>query len=161
LRDRSAGRAAMAVQQGRRRGAAGLLILPATSRGLTPMHTRIGTVVLTLTLAAGVGCEGAKRPGPPVAVKGAVTLDGKPLGEGEVTFTAGGEPPAVMEVKGGSYSGAVRPGKNRVEVRAYRVGPKSPTALSTDDPNPKVNYLPDRYNAHSQLQADVAAGGTN
>jgi hypothetical protein len=125
------------------------------------MHTRIGTMVLALALAGGVGCQGTKKPGPPVAVKGAVTLDGKPLAVGEVTFVKAGEPPAVLEVRAGSYSGAVRPGRNRVEVRAYRAGPKSPTALSTDDPIPKVNYLPGRYNAHSRLEADVVAGGTN
>lgn len=120
--------------------------------------------VIFVLFVSALGCGGgggAKKPGATVDVKGTVMLDGKHLPEGKITFLFPGEPPAEMDVKGGAYAGKAAPGKNRVEVRAFKAAPKSPTALSTDDPSPKVNYLPDRYNAASTLEADVKADGAN
>ena len=95
-----------------------------------------------------------------VAVKGTVNLNGKPMPEGEISFDLGrGQPPVVLPIKDGSFSGEVFGGKNRVEVNAYKQGPP----LSTDPKGPptRVNTVDARFNFQSTLTADVTAGGPN
>lgn len=109
-----------------------------------------------------VGCSGGKNAPPKlVDVKGAVTLDGKPMPEGDIRFIVDGQPPKSLPIKGGSYSGKVFVGKNRIEIVAYKAAPPSSSGLSTDDQNQKINYLPDRYNTQSTLTAEVASSGAN
>ncbi|OAI39997.1 hypothetical protein AYO40_00890 [Planctomycetaceae bacterium SCGC AG-212-D15] len=56
----------------------------------------------------------------PVSVHGKVTLDDKPLAAGKISFVVLGEPPVVLDIKDGAFTGQVKPGKKRVEIRAYR-----------------------------------------
>jgi hypothetical protein len=116
--------------------------------------------LVCLSLAVGaLGCEERKKPPPPAApVKGTVTLDGKPMPEGEIILSLG-ETPSVLVIKDGAFAGTALTGSNHVEIRAFKVGPP----LSTD-PNKeptKVNFIPSRYNVSSTLTADVTTGGTN
>src|SRR5262245_29650881 len=104
------------------------------------MHRAIATVCFALVLLCGSGCNSAPS-GPPLAkVKGTVYLDNKPLAKGEVILSVPGMPPKVLEVANGTFSGQAHEGKNRVEVKAYKVGPP----LSTDPGGPptKVNVIP-------------------
>lgn len=117
--------------------------------------------LLCLVLTGLVGCGGGKAGPTPVDVKGTVTLDGKPMPDGDIRFVLEGQAPTVFPVSNGAYSGKANAGKNRVEVRAYRKAAPSPTALATDDPNARVNYLPDRYNSQTTLQAEVKPGAAN
>lgn len=115
---------------------------------------------LSLALVWVAGCSPAKKGVPLSDVKGTVTLDGKALAEGEITFSIPGEPVNTLPIKEGAYAGKASVGKNKVEIRAYKTAPPSPTALSTDGP-PKANYIPARYNDQTTLSAEVAAGSND
>ncbi|MCC6420343.1 MAG: hypothetical protein IT429_19075 [Gemmataceae bacterium] len=106
-----------------------------------------------LVLACGCARGPAIEPPPSHDVKGRVTVDGKPLADGEITFEIVGQVPSILEVKGGAFAGQACEGKNTVQIRAYRAGPP----LDTDPGGPptKVNYLPARYSDESTLTAEV------
>jgi hypothetical protein len=117
--------------------------------------------------AAGCGPGGDMRPREPVS--GKVTLDGQPLDRGEITFvpTAGDGPPAGGKIENGIYTVARAdgpvPGPHRVSIfSAKPTGKKIP-----DDSDPKILYddqaetIPDRYNARTELTAEVKSGGEN
>lgn len=113
-----------------------------------------------LLLVAALGCVDAKKPPPPAApVKGTVTLDGKPLPEGEIILSLTGEAPSVLTVKDGAFSGTALSGKNRVEIRSYKLG--KPLSTDPEKTPTKKNFIPERYNVASQLTADVAVGAAN
>src|SRR5262249_28505931 len=88
-----------------------LFRIPGMSR-----NVRLACARALIVLAA--GCSGPADPAAAkVAVKGTVTLNGKPMPEGEISFDLGrGQPPVVLPIKDGSFSGEVFGGKNRVEV---------------------------------------------
>jgi hypothetical protein len=105
-----------------------------------------------------VGCQKQRTFAPTFPVHGAVTLDAKPVPEGMISFMSpeNGDLQA-LPIKEGKYEGQVRPGRRRVEIRAYlpRSGPRKPL-----EP-PPTNYLPARYNAETTLSADVTDQGPN
>ncbi|WP_157369660.1 hypothetical protein [Zavarzinella formosa] len=106
------------------------------------------------------GCgDTGKKKAASVPVKGTVTLDGKPLPEGEMSFGLTGEAPVILTVKDGAFSGNAYVGNNHVEIRAYKDGP--PLSTDPEKKPSKVNYLPDRYGYKSTLTAEVASGGAN
>lgn len=114
------------------------------------------------------------------AVSGTVTLDGQPLEKGLITFMPAGQggdsTSAAAEVSAGSFSVArdvgLVPGKYRVavsvmkEVRAKGARKKqvdNATGEIVDDFDTTATKesLPGRYNAQSELTADVTDGGPN
>jgi len=110
-----------------------------------------------LLLAA--GCGGAPRG----AVNGKVTLDGKPVDGGTISFipeTAEQGKPAWTDIVAGEYlldaSSGPAVGPNRVEIRWLRkTGRKSPYDPHLDEMREAV---PDRYNTSSTLEEDVKPG---
>jgi len=119
---------------------------------------QIPLLFLCVTLVVGCG-DGSKKDPAEVPVKGEVTLDGKPLPEGEITFAVVGMPGRPIPVANGVYSGKALPGKNKVEVRAFKAGP--PLSTDPEKKPTKVNFLPEKYNEHSKLDAEVSPGGAN
>jgi len=115
-----------------------------------------------LGLCVAIVSTSCNKPKPPksVDIKGKVTLDGKALPDGEVTFALeSGGVPSVLPIKDGAFSGQAKTGKNRVSISAYKQGPP----LSTD-PNKtptKKNYIADRFNSATKLTAEVSEGGAN
>lgn len=112
-----------------------------------------------LAFATAWGCGSSTDKPKTTAVKGIVTVDGKPMPEGEIYFVLSGQAPTTFPVKDGAFSGTGNVGKNAVEIRAYKTGPallgdpnKSPT---------KVNTIPARFSDLSKLTADVTEGGAN
>src|SRR5262245_56341110 len=86
-----------------------------------------------------------------VKVSGTVNLDGKPLSEGEIAFVGGpGTIPDILPVKNGTFEGPAKPGKVKVEIRAFRKG-KLPDSVTEASGEPKENYLPARFNDESKL----------
>jgi hypothetical protein len=89
-----------------------------------------------------------------------VTLDGKPLLEGDILFSIAGYPPEKIPIKEGAFSGEAMVGKNLVEVMAYKQGP--PITTDPEKKPSKINTIPDKYNGpHSTLSADVGSSGAN
>jgi hypothetical protein len=130
---------------------------------------RLG-IILSLSLA---GCGGGTGDDlPRQAVSGSVTLNDKPLEQGSITFSPAepgqGAPSAGAIIKSGSYSidrsGGPTPGKYRVSI----VGDEA-SAASEELPGlpPKLSELkkkariPEKYNARSNLTAEVKADGSN
>jgi hypothetical protein len=103
-------------------------------------------------------CTAQNAPPPATAkVAGTVSLDGSPMKEGEIRFSVMGQPPKLIPVKDGSFSGEAFLGKNQVEVVLDVDGPPS-----TTDPNvhTKVNKVsPEFSGPNSKLSADVPAAG--
>lgn len=115
-------------------------------------------LVIVLGTALGCGSDATKL-GKLTAVKGTVNLDKKPMPEGEIMFVLSGQAPKIIPVKDGVYAGEAYIGSNKVEIRAFKVGP----ALTTDPTNTptKINIIPDRYNSKTTYTAEVAATGAN
>lgn len=125
------------------------------------MFRFIGCLGLCLSVFLVSGC-GSKGKGPTTtSVKGTVNLDGKPMSQGEVTFSIPGEPPQAIEVKDGKFSGNAHAGKNRVEIRQYKIGAAPTMGGVKVAEATKENILPARFNSDSQMTADVTAGGAN
>ena len=127
---------------------------------MTKWMTCLGLIVLTSAL---IGC-GPGQSGPTVAVlgevSGTVTLDGQPMPEGEISFSAPGKGPSIITIKDGKFTGKVGEGEKRVEIRMYRPG--KPIMMG-DQPSPTPpepeNYLPAKWNADSKLTATITAAG--
>jgi hypothetical protein len=102
----------------------------------------------------------AKKPGDTVAIKGTVNLDAKPMPDGEIRFSAPGEPVVTIPITNGTFAGKAPVGKNSVEVYRFKDGPP----LSTDPKGSptKVNTLPPTYSGtDSKLTAEVTKSGPN
>jgi hypothetical protein len=115
---------------------------------------------LALLILAGCGPQEPY----PVPVKGTVTLDGKPLAEGKISFITPGQVPEVLDVKDGRIDGKVKWGEKRVEVAAYRpvtITPNIPANVRALMKDGKENYLPRNYHRDSILKADVKERGDN
>jgi hypothetical protein len=127
---------------------------------------------MTWAAALAISAAGCGQGGdglPRQAISGTVKIDGRPLDTGEITFAPNvGDGPAVGgKIANGAYSirradGPV-PGPHNVAIfSAMPTGKKI-----KDDVDPKVTYdervetIPERYNARTQLKAEVEMGGAN
>jgi hypothetical protein len=105
------------------------------------------------------GCA-PSRPQPARApVRGAVTLDGKPLAEGTIYFKteATGRFDAVP-IAEGRFVGPAEPGTLFVQITAYEK--LTEPAPGAPPPLPE-NLIPRRYNVQSTLSAEVSLAGPN
>jgi hypothetical protein len=102
-----------------------------------------------------VGCA-AK----PVKVSGTVELDGQPLKEGKITLLGegGATPEGPFDIKDGKFEGEAKPGKKRVEIRAYKMGQPTKMGDKVIEASPE-NYLPAEYNTESKLTTEIGADG--
>jgi len=117
---------------------------------------------VSCVVGAVVFLSGCNSPPKPVQVSGTVTVDGKPLNEGDVTLVnTAGLPPDIFPVKGGKFEGLAKPGKVKVEIRAYRPAPPPTTPVPQESKPTPVNYLPEQYNNATTLTAEVTATGLN
>ncbi len=133
----------------------------------TPPRRRAGLAIgygLLLLLAAGCGKPGDGFSRFPV--EGTVTLDGKPLKSGTITFNATGQGASSSgEIAEGAFklSGddGLSPGPYRVEI--YSIQPTGKKVPSAEDPGTLVdettNVVPKQYNASSTLTTEIPAGG--
>jgi hypothetical protein len=122
---------------------------------------------LVLWLAA--GCGGPVDNLPRQAVSGTVTLDGKPLDRGTLSFQPVSQLPtaAAVSVSGGQYSIAqaegLVPGSYRVLISST---PQTASTASRPPPPgqatpPPKEMLPEKYNVSSSLTAEVKEGTPN
>jgi len=109
------------------------------------------------------GCSASSGP-EKVIVQGAVTFAGKPVANGEVLFyPIDGTPGSVSggPIKEGQYTakgrGGVPVGKHRVEIRAFRPPSRPGQGDTAIEGGPAEQYLPQKYNAYSELTCDIDA----
>jgi hypothetical protein len=126
-------------------------------------------IVLSCVALPLLGCGGNKL----VPVSGKVTLNGKPLAGATVTFqpynkgkreagpASAGETNAqgefTLKLSGKNANGAVV-GEHKVSISALQ-GP--PPSSADDNPKPRVDLVPERYNTQTELKFQVPAGGTD
>lgn len=111
-----------------------------------------------------VGCGGSD--GPPAAerypVTGTVKLDGQPLASGTISFeseedAAAGNAPATGEIKDGAYAVESTAGVKKVVIsRTEEYGQPDETGVK-----PTRETIPARYNANSELTADIKPDAEN
>ncbi len=113
--------------------------------------------VLGLALAGIAGCGS-----PGAAVSGTVTLDGKPVEDGTISFVPLGTSaatPAAGKVQGGSYAipakEGLRSGNHRVEVRWNRKTGRKVFVPPAPEIEEVREAIPPRYNSQSELKADL------
>lgn len=117
----------------------------------------------SLLLVAASGCGSGPKL---LDVEGAVTLDGSPLGEGEIVFVPEEKKfgPDAGQIKDGRYKMKAKSGKSKVEIRSVRAvpGKKVASAAGPGAPAEAVmeNIIPDQYNVSTTLSAEVAPGKT-
>jgi hypothetical protein len=94
-----------------------------------------------------------------VQVGGAVTWENAPMPHGDIIFVDADPhiPAAAGRVVDGAYAFRCKPGKKRVEVKAYRLSGKK---TSAGKPIGEM-YIPDRFSTASELTADVTLDGDN
>jgi hypothetical protein len=117
--------------------------------------------LLLLAVLTMLGCQSKSEP-PKAEVSGNVTLDGKPMAEGDITFVTVAEGVReTLPVKDGKFTGMVQIGERQVEIRGYRQS-QAATAMYGPGAEPSMeNYLPERYNAKTTLKASVTPEGPN
>lgn len=122
---------------------------------------RLAQVMLLAACVALSGCGANTRPEPKrFPVHGTVTLDEKPLAEGQVYFkTIATGAVDSIDIKDGKFTGTAEPGERRVEICAYQ----TIQAPSNDPMNTTTqkNLVAARYNVDSKLTAKVAPDGPN
>jgi hypothetical protein len=123
---------------------------------------------LPLVALAGCGSDGPAR----AVVVGKVTYQGQPVADGEIRFTpikGTTGPLSVVKIVDGQFRadrlGGVPVATQRVEILAYRADPRykgqeknKPPMYSAAEWPPKVQYLPEKYNTKTELEAVVEAG---
>jgi hypothetical protein len=114
---------------------------------------RLAAVLVVFLLA---GCGGSST------VTGEVTLDGKAIEEGLITFVPGGgkSPNVVVKIKDGKYSAKVPPGPVTVQVSATKVTGKRRMYETPDSPMVDVyeERIPKKYNTSSELKTEIKSG---
>jgi hypothetical protein len=126
-------------------------------------------LLLSVALHAAVGCGDAGDGYDRQPVSGTVTLGGRPLASGMITFSpqAAPEPVATALIRDGAYElprseGPVA-GPHRVSIWAREATGRQ--VADAFDPEGVVEefaeVVPPQYNTRSQLAADVRGGGPN
>ncbi|QEH33145.1 hypothetical protein OJF2_16420 [Aquisphaera giovannonii] len=132
-------------------------------------ETWIG-IFTVCALALGAGCSGPEDDLPREPVSGTVSLDGKPLPGGTITFTpaGGGASAGGATIKDGSFSigreGGLVPGNYAVAIYASdrpegQERPKQAGGLK--EFKVAKELIPAKYNAKSELKAEIKKGGGN
>lgn len=122
------------------------------------MRRRCCLFGLSAVLLLILGCSQGPRS---YRVTGTVTLDDKPVLDGDIHFidTTGRWGAEVAKIKDGRYEVLAKAGPKRVEISASRILPGG--ARGGGGEPVAEEYIPEEYNATSRLAADVTADGKN
>ncbi len=120
-------------------------------------------------LSLSIGCSGSDDGLPREAVSGTVTLDGKPLASGTISFSPkGGGTAGGGDIKEGSFSIArevgLLPGNYGVAIYASDrpAGQERPKqAGGLKEFKVAKELIPTKYNSESKLTAEIKKGGGN
>lgn len=134
---------------------------------MRPTPHRFSLLLASSLLTAVVGCGGDSGPARQPA-SGSITLDGKSLASGTITFIPDeGGPGAFGSVEEGAFrfekAEGPPPGRYKVEIVDVR-----PTGKMIPDPDSRSgtiaevrNTIPPRYNARTELAVEVKADAEN
>jgi hypothetical protein len=119
------------------------------------------TFQLALLLFAVLLCTGCRSKD--LEIKGKVTLAGKPINLGTISFqpAEGHGPTAAEKVADGQFSVRIMPGKYNVQITGFRkVGQQH---ANVSDPNSPMKdilepIVPNRYNTASTLTREIKPG---
>ena len=105
-----------------------------------------------------LGCSDGKS-----SVTGSVTLDGRPVASGSVTFVKqdGELAREGAVIHGGTFHAAVPPGKYKLELNAQKVvGKRKQKAFDGSDEEVEITeeLFPPRYNTNSELLQEIKPG---
>jgi hypothetical protein len=124
-----------------------------------------------LALLSAAGCGGGDRPPAYVSVTGTVTLDGKPMPDGQIMFTTDGRPPTIMDIVDGQYKGQAMVGTNKIQITRMRdsakVTARLPAEAQTriraraDSPVAQEETIPATWNSKSNQVREIADGAEN
>ncbi len=114
-----------------------------------------GVLVGLVVAAAGCGKPAATK----LDVSGTVKYDGQDVAEGYITFVPGDKSvgPEAGPIKDGKYTAKVVSGKNTVKIQATRTVPGKKGPMGEDFVE---QYIPEKYNDKTELDADIAVGKT-
>jgi hypothetical protein len=104
-------------------------------------------------LALPLGCGSPST----YTITGTVTLDGQLVEQGEILFVPieKDQAPDSGLITKGTYTVQVKAGPKQVEIRAVREVPEKRTPMGPVF----LDYIPEEYNKHSHLTAEITAGG--
>lgn len=131
------------------------MVAPLTLRRLRTLLLILHPSSLILLLS---GCAGS---GPETCtVSGTVTFNGAPVPEGNVIFAPedGQGVEDAGAIRGGKYRLEVKPGRKKVRIHATRPTGEVDKLMGMA---PRQEYIPPRYNVHTELRAEVKPGGKN
>lgn len=113
-------------------------------------------VLLCIVPLSGCGASGQQT----YSVKGLVTVDGVPINQGDIQFIPEDTnlAPEGTRIVEGYYSGIAKPGKNKVSISALDIGPN--TKYIDGSPIAR-NFIPERYNSATELEAIIAENDNN
>lgn len=118
---------------------------------------------LNMPLICGCGGSSGRQ-----SIEGTVTLDGKPLEKGQITFVPeadSGGPTAGAGIEDGKFaipaSRGAFIGKFRVKITASRLSSRKVLGINGKLVDEYVQFLPRKYNSESQLTADMKADAKN
>ena len=120
--------------------------------------------VSLLVLLAGislVGCGGSQGPAT-YPVQGTITFDGVPVAQGQIIFRPVDTQllPQAVNFTDGKYTVRLNAGQQAVSITATREVPDKFDTSNPGEQTPVVEqYIPDKYNARTELQIDVSKGG--
>jgi hypothetical protein len=119
-------------------------------------------IAALVLLAAGCSESGIPR----AEVHGKVTLDGKPIPQGDIRFVPTSGPVWSAKIKDGIYTTAgtkgVPVGQLRVEIQAFRTPPNfTLPADGSGDGIPMEQYLPAKFNLESKLEMTIEPGASS
>jgi hypothetical protein len=115
--------------------------------------------IAAATLLSVVGCG---EPSNLAEVSGSVTVDGKPVERGSISFIpADGQGPTTgAEITEGKYTSQAPLGVSKVEIRVPRVIGKRKLYETSDSPVQDLmeEVLPEKYNEKTELRFEAQAG---
>ncbi len=119
------------------------------------MSRSIRLAVLSACLLCGCG---GKPPGPEkFTVTGAVTLDGQPVADGNISFDSADGKSGAGAIKNGRYTAEVPAGKKTVRIHA----PKATGQKGQYGEDVVEELIPRQYNADSKESIEVKSAGEN
>ena len=117
--------------------------------------------VLLLSVFILSGCGKGPRLYP---VSGTVTLDDKPVPDGDILFLDANNQlgPDAGRIADGRFAFQAKEGKKKVEIRAFHLQKplKSDGSPGSGD-SIAIGYIPERYNNKTTLTAEVVPSGSN